>query len=122
MTTKSKKDARVISKVKSALDSALSDGLINQDAYDRINIPGLRLKKEAIDWEFEEVPPPPPEPETIPEPDREDICLSLKETSKKSLARPNPRVSMVKGNSERTLPKRRYYTILRIAELGIRAA
>jgi hypothetical protein len=65
------KNMRVINEVKGALDAALSDGAISQDAYDRINIPGLKPKKQAYDWSFEDVAPPPPEPELIPEPEVE---------------------------------------------------
>jgi hypothetical protein len=68
MNIKPGKHARTISEVKSALDHALSEGVISQKAYDRINIPGLKPKKKTFEWDFEAVPPPPsePEPEPIP--------------------------------------------------------
>ena len=62
---------QVINKVKGALDAALSDGAISQDAYNRINILGLKPKKQAYNWSFEDVAPLPLEPELTPEPEVE---------------------------------------------------
>lgn len=70
MIAKSKKSARVASEIKGALDTALSDGLISQDAYNRISVPILKPKKTIFSWDTEGASPLLlPEPELEPEPE-----------------------------------------------------
>ena len=80
MTTKSKKDARAIREVKNALDTALSDGLISQDVFDRLHVPGLRMRNKTFNWDTwdtEEIPTPPPDAEPVleaePAPEAEPV-------------------------------------------------
>ncbi|KAI7722658.1 hypothetical protein KC353_g305 [Hortaea werneckii] len=63
------KPARIITEMKGALDNALSEGLIDQKAYDQLHIPGLKKKKKTFDWVHIDDAPPPPEPEPMPEPE-----------------------------------------------------
>ena len=75
MIAKSKKGARVASEIKGTLDTALSDGLISQDAYDRISVTVLKHKPTTFNWGTEETPaPPPPEPELEPEPEPDSVA------------------------------------------------
>lgn len=75
MIAKSKKGARVASEIKGALDTALSDGLISQDAYDRISVTVSKHKPTTFNWGTEEAPaPPPPEPELEPEPEPDSVA------------------------------------------------
>lgn len=69
--SRSKKDIRVINDVKRALDAALSEVVISQDAYTRINLPGLKTRNTVSGWD--ECPPPPPEPEPEPQPEPLEI-------------------------------------------------
>lgn len=71
--SRSKKDVRVITEVKKALDAALSEGTISQNAYARINIPGLKTRSKGFSWDDYTGPPPEPEPEHEPEPELVDI-------------------------------------------------
>jgi hypothetical protein len=63
--SRSKKDIRVINEVKRALDAALADGTISEDAYARLNTPGLKTRNKISGWD--ECGPLPPEPEPEPE-------------------------------------------------------
>ena len=62
--SRSKKDIRVINEVKRALDAALADGTISEDAHARLNTPGLKTRNKISG--SDEWGPPPPEPEPEP--------------------------------------------------------
>jgi hypothetical protein len=74
--SRSKKDIRVINEVKRALDAALADGTISEDAHARLNTPGLKTRNKISAWDECGPPPPEPEPEpevVVPEPDPEVV-------------------------------------------------
>jgi hypothetical protein len=82
--SRSKKDIRVINEVKRALDAALADSTISEDAHARLNTPGLKTRNKisgSDEWGLlppelepepkavvpELEPEPEPEPEVVPD-------------------------------------------------------
>jgi hypothetical protein len=94
--SRSKKDIRVINEVKRALDAALADGTINEDAYARLNTPGLKTRNKISGWDECGPPPPEPEPEpevVVPEPEPEpEAVVPEPETEPEPEPEPEPEV------------------------------
>ena len=101
--SRSKKDIRVINEVKRALDAALADGTISEDAHARLNTPGLKTRNKISAWDECGPPPPEPEPEpevVVPEPNQCDMIESPKRASQKGIAWTKVDFSTVKRGHE----------------------